>query len=151
MDETRRALRSAYRIEGCAVDQLLDDVYHSCWDYVAIRGMDLQTQVIAWDALCAAADRKALSNLLSTAVKHVVSNTQDGVIHMRAFPSHNDVYVVFEVQNERPARRRTDRLDAFAAMIDRARLEVESMGGEIAEYGTDNGGSRVCFSLPQWV
>jgi hypothetical protein len=58
---------------------------------------------------------------------------------------------VFEVQNEKPARRRSDRLDAFTRMMERARIEVESMGGELSEFATEDGGSRVCFRLPQWV
>jgi hypothetical protein len=151
MDETRRALRSTYEIDGCAVEQVLDEVYRSCWNDVACRGLDLRPQVIAWDPLWVAADRSALSRILSTAVKHVVSNTEDGAVHVRAFPSHDEVCVVFEVQNERPARRHSDRLAAFTAMMERARLQVESMGGDVAEFATEDGGSRVCFRLPQWV
>jgi hypothetical protein len=151
IDETRRELRSAYRIDGCSVDELLEDVYKTCWDKAAVRGLDLRPELIAWEPIQAAADANALRGLLSTAVHHVASNTEEGAIHLRAFPSHDDVYVVFEVQNEKPARRRSDRLDAFTRMMERARLEVESMGGELSEFATEDGGSRICFRLPQWV
>ena len=151
IDETRRELRSAYQIDGCNVDELLEDVYQTCWSKAAVRGLDLRPELIAWQPIHAAADAGALRGLLSTAVHHVACNTEEGAIHLRAFPSHDDVYVVFEVQNEKPARRRSDRLDDFTRMMARARLEVESMGGELAEFATEDGGSRVCFRLPQWV
>jgi hypothetical protein len=151
VEQTRRELRCAYRIDGCDVDELLQDVYRTCWDTAALRGLDLRPELIAWQPIHAAADAGALRGLLSTAVHHVACNTEEGAIHLRAFPSYDDVYVVFEVQNEKPARRRSDRLEAFTRMMHRARLEVESMGGELAEFATEDGGSRVCFRLPQWV
>jgi len=150
-NDARITLRANFSIEGCAVDQLLEDVYRACWDHTALRGLDLKPQMIAWDALAVAADREALCELLETAIKHVAANTDSGALHLRAFPTHDEVYVVFEVKNELPARRLTDRVDEFTAMMVRARFRVESMGGEMAEYSTEDGGSRVCFKLPHWV
>ena len=151
VDDARRSLRAGYRIDSCAVDQLLEEVFRECWDHLALRGLDLRPEVIAWDPLNAAADCRALASLLVTAITHVASNTEEGIVHARAFPSLDDLYVVFEIQNECPARRTTDRVAAFTNMMERARLQIESMGGVLAEYSTEDGGSRVCFKLPQWV
>ncbi len=151
IDESRRMTRAGFCIDGCSVDQLLEDVYRACWDQMALRDLDLRPQIIAWDPLCVAADSPALLDLFVEVVKHVGYNTEEGVVHIRAFPSHDDVFVIFEIQNERPARRTTDRVEAFNSLMERARISVESMGGEVAEYSSEDGGSRVCFKLPQWV
>jgi len=151
IDEIRPGNRSALWIDGCAVDQVFDEVYRTYRKTMSGRDIELCPEVIAWAPVLAAADRAALSGLLSAAVMHVASNTEGGAIWMRAFPSHDDVFVVFEIKNDRPARRSTDRLAAFTDMMERARSEVESMGGELCEYFTEEGGSRVCFRLPQWV
>ena len=149
--DARITLRANFNIDGCDVHQLLEDVYRACWDHTALRGLNLKPQMIAWDALAVAADREALVELLDTAIKHVAANTDSGAVHLRAFPTHDEVYVVFEVKNELPARRLTDRVEEFTAMMARARMRVKTMGGEMAEYSTEDGGSRVCFKLPQWV
>jgi len=138
-------------VEGLPVDMVLDHVYRSVRDQADRRGLTLQCEVIAWDPLIVAADQNMLTAAICLVAEYVIERTEEGAVLLQAFPSHDDIYVRFEVRNERPARRHSDRSFDADQILRSARGKLESIGGQMASYCTDRGGARVSFWLPQWV
>ena len=142
--------RTPLRIEGSSVDHILQEVYDAVIDSASERGLSVRFDVIAWELLSVAADRDELIDCLCAVTDHVLSQTAYGGVTIRAMPSHDDIYVQFEVENGHPARRWDDQV-ATAHDLETVRERIQKMRGEMAEFSTERGGARCCFWLPQWI
>ena len=95
--------------------------------------------------------RHLLVDTLTRLARHVFENTTSGQVTLSAYPSHDQVKAYFEIRNDSPARRDSDRIRATERVLNGASESVMRMGGEVSLYSTQSGDSRVAFWLPQWV
>jgi hypothetical protein len=138
-------------IDGVAVDSLLESVFRSRKSAAEAKGILVSFELIAWDTVTAAADRDLLKEVLQSALTIAIDETMAGSVIMRAYPSHEDVCVTFEIADTRPDPVSPSDLQRWDEQLEPIKRVVERMAGEWNLFRRREGGLSVCISLPQWV
>ena len=90
--------RERFSIDGVSVCDLFDRVYDETQELSSRFNKLVRFDVIAWSALTVAADAEALSESLVQAVRWCVASSDTQLVTVRAYPSHDEVWAVFDVQ-----------------------------------------------------
>lgn len=134
-------------IDGISVEVLFDHLYHN---YQDIR-YTTRYEIITWEPLYVAADREALSNSLSVIADFIREQSQGGTITVRAYPSHDDVCVTFEMTSDTTGYNSSAHHSWKPDRIDHTITTIMNMGGELGNLVKLPNGYRICFWLPQWI
>ncbi len=138
-------------IEGVSVEEMLTDLFEQRKEEILCSFGNFSVEVIAWDPLIVAADRHCLFGILDDLLSKMIAVSEGGEIYLRAYPSHDDLCVSFEVACETDGLIEVDVLESWEQYLDRISHRIRCMGGEFMLVCPPRGGVKVCFWLTQWV
>lgn len=136
-------------IDGICVHQLFDDVASAARSASPDLCRRLRFEVIEWEPLTAAADRRWLVEAVLNLLRAVAERSADAQISVRAFPSHDDCCVTFQIACPTNSVAVTSGTDDGA--VSRCRSLIETMAGKMTVCACTEDEMLASFWLPQWV
>jgi hypothetical protein len=137
-------------IDALAVNSLFDRLFDVTRDMADRFGKPIHFEVIAWTEFSVAANAEALVAALNRALRWCVSSEDTQSVTVRAYPCHDDVWAVFDIQADLFAdEKRQD--EVWKPTLCALRAAVQRMGGEWEPIVTYSACRRITFRLPQWV
>jgi hypothetical protein len=138
-------------IEGVSVEELLTVLFEQRKEEMLRSFGNFSIEVIAWEPLLVAADRHCLFGILDDLLSRMIAVADGGEIYLRAYPSHDEQCVSFEVACEMDSLIAVDVLEDWERYLDRIRYRIRCMGGEFMLVCPPRGGVKICFWLAQWI
>jgi hypothetical protein len=146
-----RPSEAPYYIDGVPVESLFEEIYDSARELAESRGVKLRFEVVAWDPLYVAADRRALRDILLDLTTRAIQTAYEGSVRLRAFPSHDDVCVTFQIVGDETGSQNVTELNDWNDSVVSSRAHIARMGGELMTLRRAQEGACIWFWLPQWV
>jgi hypothetical protein len=138
-------------IEGVSVEDFLSDLFEQWNEEILSSSHHFTVEVIAWEPLQVAADRHCLFGILDDILSKMTAVMEGGDICLRAYPSHDEQCISFEVVYESRVFVDVDMLETWESYLDRISYRIRCMGGESMLVCPPQGGLKVCFWLSQWI
>lgn len=137
-------------IDGFPVSDLFDEVYEQTRDLAGRFGKPVQFEVIAWSELTIAAHAGALKAALVQTIRWCLATEDTQGVTVRAYPCHDDVWAVFDLQADLFSDERSQP-EAWKPALYALRTAIQRMGGEWEPVASYADCRRITFRLPQWV
>lgn len=138
-------------IEGVSVEELLTDLFEQRKEEILCSFGNFSVELIAWEPLIVAADRHCLFGILDDLLSKMIALGEGGDICLRAYPSHDELCVSFEVACETDGLVEVDVLENWESYLDRMSYRIRCMGGDFMLVCPPRGGVKICFWLTQWI
>ena len=147
---SERSPQERLYIDGLSVNDLFDRVYRDTYDVASRFGKNVRFDVIAWSPLTVAADADVLADAFAQTVRWCLASEDTHSVTVRAYPCHDDVWTLFDVQADLNADER-HQPEAWKPTLGSLRTVVQRMGGEWEPVASYADCRRITFRLPQWV
>lgn len=138
-------------MEGVSVEEMFSDLFDQRKEEILCSFGNFSVEVIAWDPLIVAADRRCLFSILDDLLSKMIAVSEGGDLYLRAYPSQDEMCVSFEVACETNGLIEVDVLEGLEQYLDRISHRIRCMGGEFMLVSPPQGGVKVCFWLTQWI
>jgi hypothetical protein len=138
-------------MEGVSIDHIFDLLSSTISDKARLNNKNIHFELIAWEPICAAADRRLLLRTIQEILEYAISHSKSDKIFFKAYPSNDGVFVTlschFEKSND--SHNVMDRHNISIPSYWRS--AIEKMSGSLQLHNSPNGEESIHIQLVQWL